>query len=163
MTQLPVEDQTMHGYEPPMNTQFNVFLDNRVGRMMELMDLLHGQAIRVAAFMVNDSADYAVQRLVVTRPDDARRLLQHAHWPFSETEVLAVALPAGVTLVDLCRALVQAEVNILYAYPLLARPQQRPGIVLHTDDQTISGRVLRRKGFVLLGEKELAQPDDQGG
>ena len=160
MAQLPVDDLTLHGYEPPRITQFNVFLDNRVGRMLELMEMLHSQAIRVAAFTVIEAADYAINRLVVTRADIARRLLQRAQLPFSETPVLVTELPKNSSMVELCRALVRAEINILYAYPLCSHVHKQPAIVLHSDDSTACGRVLWRQGFVLLGEKDLVEAQE---
>ncbi|NJL31957.1 MAG: hypothetical protein HC898_10165 [Phycisphaerales bacterium] len=169
MTQSPVDDLTLNGYEPPRNTQFNVFVDNRIGRMLEIMELLYGQAIKVLALSVVEGADFAVDRLIVSRPDITRRLLERAQMPFSETPVLVAELPpanpglsSGATgsLVELCRSLVQAEINICYIYPLFQRPNAAPAIVLHTDDPTATGRVLRRKGFTLLGERDLNEPKD---
>ena len=45
MSQMPAETELGGKYEPPCNTQFNVFLDNRVGRLMNLLNIFDGQAL----------------------------------------------------------------------------------------------------------------------
>ena len=59
------------------------------------------------------------------------------------------------TLTNLCKTLLSAEVNIHYAYPLMVRPHGAPTIALHTDDQLLTGQILTRKNFTLLGESDL--------
>ncbi|HEY7089275.1 MAG TPA: hypothetical protein VH518_14355, partial [Tepidisphaeraceae bacterium] len=54
----------------------------------------------------------------------------------------------------ICTALLSAEINIHYVYPLLIRPRG-PAIALYVDDPTLAAQILIRKGFVLIGESDL--------
>jgi hypothetical protein len=155
MSQLPISDGTELGYEPPRNVQFSVFIDNRVGQLLELLSVFDRQALVVAGFSIIDSADYAVVRIVTSKSDLARRLLQRHKHPFSENDILAVELASNQTLQRLCSCLLQAELNIHHAYPLQVQPRGLPVIALHTDDQTMASQVLVRKLFTLLGENDL--------
>ena len=74
MAQTPVSDQTTFGFEPPRNTQFSVFLDNRVGQLLDLTGVFEGHALTMAGLSVIDSADHAVVRVLTSRSDLARRL-----------------------------------------------------------------------------------------
>jgi hypothetical protein len=166
MGTAPVETPTTMGYEPPRNTQFSVFLDNRVGKLAELIEVFDGQALHLVALSVVDSTDHAVVRLVTSRAELARRLLQRHQMPFSESEILVVELRPGQTLTKLCKALLQAEVSICYAYPVISRPRGGVVLALHTDDQLLAGQILHRKLFTLLGENDLgdnATPTDSTG
>jgi len=154
MSQALQADVSM-GYEPPSLTQFSVFLPNRVGVMLELIDVFAGQALTLAGFCVMDSADYSVVRLVTSRGELARRLLSRHKMSFSETQVLAIEVEGGKTLGGICRALLAAEVSIHYAYPLIVHPRGRAGVVLQSDDITLSGQILRRKLYTLLAENDL--------
>lgn len=158
MSPTPLEDLTMQGYQAPRVVQFNIFLDNRVGKLLEVLELLEENGQRVAGLSIVDANDYAVIRLVACRSEVVRKLLSKAAMPFSETEVLAIQLQPPQTLAQLCRILLAAEINILYAYPLLVMPHEHPAVVLHTEDQHLTGELLYRKHFVLLGEAELDQP-----
>ena len=155
MSQFSVSDQTTQGYQPPYNTQFSAFLDNRCGKLLELVEIFQGHALRLVALSVVDSADHAVVRLVTSNSDLARRLLQQHDIPFSEAQILVVEIGPDHTLSKLCISLLSAELNIHYAYPLMVRPHGVPTIALHTDDQILAGQILRRKLFTLLGENDL--------
>jgi len=155
MSQAPVSDQTARGYEPPRNTQFSVFVDNKVGRLLEVIEVFHGKPLVLAGLSVVDSADYSVVRLMTSHGDLARRLLERHRLPFSEVNVLAVELGEGKTLAELCQSLLAAELSIHYAYPLLVQPRGLPAIALHTDDILLSAQILRRKLFTLLAENDL--------
>lgn len=159
MSQAPVDAITTRGFQPPLNTQFSVFLENRVGRLLDLVGVFEGQALRVAAFSVIDAADHAVVRVLTSRGELARRLLERNHMTFAETDLLVVELDElhGRGLANLCSVLLSAEINICFAYPLLVRPHGAPAIALHTDDLTLAGYVLRRKLYVLLGENDLGE------
>ncbi len=161
MSQTPVSDLTARGYEPPRNTQFSVFVDNRVGRLLEVIEVFHGKPLTLAGLSVVDSADHAVVRLLTSHGDLARRLLQRHQLPFSEVNILAVELGEGKTLPELCRCLLAAELSIHYAYPLLVRPRGLPAIAIHTDDTVLSAQILRRKLFAVLGENDLGDNASQ--
>ncbi|MEM6457868.1 MAG: acetolactate synthase [Planctomycetota bacterium] len=167
MSQAPVDVPTARGYQPPVNTQFSVFLDNRVGRLMDLLELFDSSsALTLAGLSVIDSADHAVVRLLTSRAELARRLLNRGEHAFSEIDVIAVELPYENSLVTVCETLAGVELNIHYAYPLLVRPRGLPVVALHTDDVVFAGQHLRKRHFTVLAENDLGEnatgntPDD---
>lgn len=155
MSQMPVETELGGKYEPPSNTQFNVFLDNRVGRLMKLLKIFDDQALTLAGFSVLDSTGHAVVRIVTSNAALARRLLDRNEYPFSEQSILCVEIDPTHTVADICQYLVTAEVSISYAYPLLVWPRGRAAIAMHCDDCEFAAMVLRNKLFTLLGENDL--------
>lgn len=165
MSQIPtppdIEGITARGYSPPVVKQFSVFLNNKVGRLNELVDTFANQPARMVAFSVVDSADHAVVRLVTTNSDQARAILRNENLPFNETEMLVVEFSADQRLGGLCSALLSAEINIYYAYPLTVRPHGSATMAIYTDEQILAGQILRRRGFTLLGEADL-QADIHG-
>lgn len=157
MGHASTEEITSQGYEPPQNTQFSVFLPNKVGRLLELVELFEGQALVVAALSVLDSADHAVVRLLTSRASLARRLLDRGHMSFSECDVLVVELDAVNTLSRICSTLLQAELNIHFAYPLMVRPHGHSALALCCDNYVLAGNLLRRRHFTLLAENDLGE------
>jgi len=158
MSQIPVDVPTSRGYQPPLNTQFSVFLDNRVGRLMDLLEVFeNASAIALVGLSVVDSADHAVVRLLTCRAELARRLLIRFGHTFSEMDVIAVELPTDRSLTAVCEVLMGVELNIHYAYPLLVRPRGLPVVALHTDDTTFAGQVLRKRQFTILAENDLGE------
>lgn len=159
---IPVDYQTQRGYDPPTCTQFGVFLPNKVGRLKELLSIFTGRPIRIAALAVNEASDHAVVRLVTSRSDETRQLLEAEDWPFTESELLVPMLKPKQRLVHICTALLSAELSIYYAYPLMVSPQGHPTIALHTDNQVLAGQILHRKGFEMVGEEQIRAAFGEG-
>ncbi|MEL6740871.1 MAG: hypothetical protein AAFP26_09480 [Planctomycetota bacterium] len=154
MTGASAPLQTMRGFAPPRVTQFSVFLANKVGKMLDLVENFDESNCSICAISVHEASDHAVVRLICNNAAIARRMLKDDDLPFSEHEVLVVELGEGHTLTGLCVSLLGAELNIMFAYPLMMEPSA-PTIALACDDPTLAGQILRRKGFRLLGEADL--------
>jgi len=157
MSQMPTETEMGNRYETPSNTQFNVFLDNRVGRLLPLLRAFDGQALTLAGFSVLEATGHAVVRIVTSNAALARRLLKRNEYPFSEQTILCIEVEDrdGHGFADVCQVLLTTEVSISYAYPLMVRPRGRAVIAMHCDDCEFAAMVLRNKLFTLLGENEL--------
>lgn len=154
MALLPSDTEI--GYAPPMVRHFSVFLDNRVGKLLELLASLDEEGhISVRAISIQDSSDYAVIRMLVDRPATAREILEKHQFALCETDVLVAELSKDHELHHLCKFLLAAELNIHFAYPTMPRPAGVATVVLSTDDNTLAGQILRRKGFRLFGEADL--------
>jgi hypothetical protein len=146
------------GYEPASVRQFTVFLENRVGKMSFLLEKFEDAHLRINAFSIEESTDISLMRLIACDPEAARSCLSRHGFSYSETRVLAVEIPqtTRVPMIHVARALLAAEVNIHYAYPLL-RGHAEPAIALYVDDITFAQRILMRKQFRILGESDLAR------
>ena len=62
-------------------------------------------------------------------------------------------------LLQVCTALLQAEVNIVQAYPLLMRPHDRPAVALMVDNIEMGLETLSTKGFTMITERDLREAD----
>ena len=155
MPSTSFKSETTAKYEPPSNTQFSVFLDNRVGKLNKLIELFNTPQLTLAGVSIVDAADHAVVRLLTSHAVLAKRLLERHNLPFSQHDVLVVELTNGSTLEDICTAMLSAEININYIYPLLVRPRNLPALVIHADDITFASQLLRKRFFALLGENDL--------
>ena len=162
MAEVVIPEATARGFEPPRNVQFSVFLDNRVGKLMDMLRALDAVALRVVAMSVVDSADHSVVRILTSRSDLARRLLTRNNFVYSQTDVLVVQLEPAYSLAEMCDALIRAELNIYYAYSLIDHPLDKPAIVLHCDDPVLASQILRRRMFTLLGENDLGDNINPG-
>ena len=152
---LPPQTKAGAGFEPTRVRQFTIFLENRVGRLMLLVRALEEQVGRIIALSIEESADAALVRLICTDADLGRHALRQEGFSFSESEVLAVELPdTPRPLEATCYALLAAELNIHYAYPLLVNAGN-PALALYVDDPTLAAQLLIRKGFKLLGASDL--------
>jgi hypothetical protein len=148
---------TLRGRDYPGVRQFSVFLENRVGAMLDLVRRLEASGNRIVAMSVIDSADCAIVRLILSDPERAVETLEQAKLASLECDVLVVQLPNGSSPIGtICKALLAAEINIHYAYPLLVgSASHRPVLALHVDDHDTGIQTLQRQGFTVLSEQDL--------
>ncbi len=148
--------QTMRGRDFPTLRQFTVFLENRVGQLLEVVRRFEVSGIRIAAFSINDSAECAFVRFLVSHAERGREILERAGLAIIESDMIGVQLPqSGQPLQQVCAALLQAEINIIQAYPLLIRPNSEPGIAIMVDNTEAALETLAAKGFHMITEEDL--------
>jgi hypothetical protein len=151
-----LEYSTAHGRDWPSVRQFNVFLENRVGALSNVVRRFETTDIRIVSLTAVDLADCAVIRMVLSDPERALEIFQQAGFPVTESDLLVVQLPDGSQpLLQICKALLAAEINIDYAYPLLIGPQGRAALALHVDDHETAVQTLTNQGFTVLTEDDL--------
>lgn len=155
MSQASMPLETTHGYAPPIVTQFSVFLPNKVGKLLDMVEEFDGSTVQICAISVNEASDCAIVRIITNNNKAARALLQTRALAFTETDLLVVELSNGHSLSSLCLSLLSAELSIHFAYPLMLRPNGTPTIALAVDDITLAGQILRKKNFRLFGEGDL--------
>src|SRR5688572_29269833 len=155
------EYMTMRGRDYPAIRQFTVFLENRVGQLLEVVRRFEGSKVRIVALSIVDSTECAVVRFLLSHPEQGREILERAGLALIETDLLGVELPEGSQpLLQVCTALLQAEVNIVQAYPLLVRPHGRPAVALMVDNLDLAMDTLNDKGFSMITENDL-QTDEE--
>src|SRR5439155_20547415 len=102
MSQALTPTGTTQGYAPPSVTQFSVFLDNRVGKLHELLRTFEHAAVRIMAISVHDASDHAVVRLITSNSHETRLVLARHQLPYSEMNLLIVELSKSHTLERWC-------------------------------------------------------------
>ena len=151
---------TVRGRNYPSIRQFTVFLENRVGQLLEVVRRFEGTRVRVVALSITDSAECAFVRFLLSHPEEGREVLERAGLALIESDLIGVELPEGPQgLLQICTALLQAEVNIVQAYPLLVRPRGRPAVALMVDNIDAGLETLAAKGFVMITEGDLASDE----
>jgi hypothetical protein len=142
----------------PQVHQFSVFLQNKVGALLEVVKLLTEHNIVVLALSIQDSSESSIGRMIVSDPDRVGNLFHEHEIPFSQCEVLVVELrESAADLGKVLSALLMAEVNIFFSYPLLIRPRGRAVLAMHVDDIDCSSSVLRGDGFNILTQADLSR------
>ncbi|MEI6349511.1 MAG: ACT domain-containing protein [Verrucomicrobiota bacterium] len=142
----------------PRVKQFSIFLPNKVGALSDVVKVLHEHNVHVLAMNVQDSADSAIVRIVVSDPEQVQDLLGIHDIPYSACDVVVVEMREGATeLAKLLTALLMAEVNIHGSYGLLTRPNGNCALALHVEDNDCASAVLRSHGFRILSQMDISR------
>lgn len=155
-----VDFSTMRGRDYPTIRQFTVFLENRVGQLLEVVRRFEGSKVRIVAFSINDATECAFVRFLLSHPEQGREILERAGLPMIESDLIGVELPdSNQPLLQVCTALLQAELNIVQAYPILVRPHGRPVVALMVDNIEMAQETLGSKGFTMVTEQDLVEDE----
>ena len=97
--------------------QLSVFLENREGRLDEVLTVLGKNDVNIVALSLADTADYGMLRMIVSDPMKGRMVLKEAGITAMLTDVVAIRVPhATGSLSKAMHALVEAKVNVEYMY-----------------------------------------------
>lgn len=155
-----VDPSTMRGRTWPCLRQFGVFMENRVGTLHELLRHLERHDLRVVALSIVDSVDVSIARMVLDNYERGKEILALGQFTTFETDLIGVEIPDDPQpYVKICLALLQAELNIHYTYPLLYRGRGHGAIALYVDDIDLGLRTLADKGHRIVTENDLLDDD----
>jgi hypothetical protein len=153
-----VDYSTMRGRDYPTIRQFTIFLENRVGQLLEVVRRFEGSNVSIVALSINDATECAFLRVILSQPEQGREILERAGLAIIESDLICVELPEGSQpLVQVCSALLQAEINIVQAYPLIVHPRGKPVMALMVDNPEAASETLERKGYAMIGEDDLLE------
>lgn len=142
---------------PSKVRQLSIFLENRVGRLMEATKAMGREAISIRAISVVEVSDFGIVRLVVDDTDAALAALQRLGVVTTEQEVLAVELEdLPGSLGRLLTLFVQAEYSVQYVYGMLEKSRGNSVIVLRVTDVDGAAEILLDAGFHLLSQDEIS-------
>jgi len=151
---------TARGRDWPSVRQFNIFLANRMGAMLDLVRKFETTDVRVVSLTVIENADCAIIRLVPSDYERGYEILKAARLPFTESDLILIKLPDNdQPLLTITKALLAGEINIHYAYPLLTGvgPMGNTALAMHVDDFENAAQTLQNQGFTLFTEADLKE------
>ena len=93
--------------------QLSVFLENREGRLEEVLDVLANNDVNIVALSLADTSDYGMLRMIVSDPHKGRAALKENGITAMLTDVVALRVPhATGSLSKAMHQIVSGEVNI---------------------------------------------------
>src|SRR5476649_1215768 len=78
---------TARGRDWPSVRQFNVFLANRLGAMLDVVRRFESTDVRIVSLTVVESADCAIIRMVLSDPERALEIFNEAKLPITESDL----------------------------------------------------------------------------
>lgn len=137
--------------------QLSVFLENRAGRLSEVIHLLAQAGVNIRAVSLADTSDFGVLRMLVSDIGLAEKILKNAGFNAGRTAVLAIVLPDRPGALDsLLQSLDGKDINVEYMYLLAGGDAANVNMIFRFDriDQAIE--TIRAAGFRLVPADELA-------
>ena len=135
--------------------QISVFLENRAGRMEEVLETIKVNDINILSLSLADTSDYGLLRMIVSDAEKCKASLKEAGFSAHLTPVIAVKLSHQVgQLQSILAEIDKAGMNIEYMYAL-ATGNNDASIVIRTTDVEETAHVLEKIGVELVHNSDL--------
>ena len=134
-----------------MIRQISVLVENEVGTLSEVTDVLAKENINIKAFSVFDTQYFGILRLIVDRPDDAERTLKENGFGYKVGNVVAIELENVPGALNGVLKLLAAEgFFVNYMYSMVLNGEEAPLMVIHLNNEEKAEQFLKEKGVVVV-------------
>ena len=136
--------------------QISVFLENKVGRILEITEILGESNVNIRALSLADTSDFGILRMIVNDIEKAKKVLKERHFIVKESFVVAVEVsdkPGGLAAV--LRILGKENINVEYMYAFFEKPQDKALLIFRFEDPEGAISVLQKQGINMASENKL--------
>lgn len=134
--------------------QISIFLENKYGKLSDILALLTDDNIRIIAATVADTSEYGILRLIVSEPQRAFNILKEGNVSANLTEVLALSIDHNENnLAKVMRSFTEAGLSIEYMYCFSLK--EKSILILRTNNQESTREVIRRRNLTSIVESDL--------
>lgn len=137
--------------------QLSVFIENREGRLEEVLEALKKNGVNIISLSLADTSDYGLLRLIVSDPEKGKIGLKEDGFSAMLTEVLAIKLSHRVgQLQELLNVICKAGINVEYMYAL-STGKDDASIVIKTSDLPKAWELLKSEGIEAFTAQDIAK------
>ena len=134
--------------------QISIFLENKHGKLNELLSLLSKENIRIIAATVSDTTEFGILRMIVTNPQKAHQLLKNNNVNVALTEVLAIAAQPSVdSFADILTHFTKAGLSIEYMYCFSVK--DKSFLILRVNNREAALEIIKHNNIEYITENEL--------
>ena len=125
--------------------QLTVFIENRIGRLEQVTEILKNNNINIVCLSLDDTGDYGMLRMIVSQPSQAVETLVDAGFSAMLTDVTAIKLPHHFGMLNKLSGLLSDNgIDIKYMYAL--NSGANAAVVIKTSDDAKSADILVASG-----------------
>ena len=134
--------------------QISVFIENKYGKLSEILALLGSENIRIIAATVADTSEYGILRLIVTESEKAYKLLKDNNISANLTDVLAITCGSSAdSYAETLDCFTKSGLSIEYMYCFSLK--EKSVLILRTNNRDASREVIRRNNLNCLCKNDL--------
>lgn len=135
--------------------QMTVFIENRKGRLGDILDVLKQGQVNILSLSLADTAEYGLLRLIVDNPEKGKEKLTATGFSCMVTEVFIVKVPhTPGSLQNILKIISDAEISIEYMYGLSVGGKDA-SIVVKTSDFDGAREVFKKNAIETLSTEDL--------
>ena len=136
--------------------QLSVFIENKAGRLSEILNVLSDNNIDISALSIAENTDFGVLRMIVSDPDTAKAKLRESGVIVKTTKVIGMVLDdTPGAMAKAISLLSENDIMVEYSYAFLSSNNKGALIVVRTSDTDKTEKVLLDAGIGLVNPAEV--------
>ncbi len=140
-----------------MAKQLSVFIENRQGRLGEVLNVLKNNGVNILSLSLADTTEYGLLRLIVNDPELGKKKLSEAGFSTMLTDILVIGIPhKSGSLQELLTVLSDSNINIEYMYGLSIDGDDA-FVVLKASDAIKAKDALEGHGVKILSSEDISK------
>jgi hypothetical protein len=97
--------------------QLSIFLENKSGRIAEVLEVLGSANIRITALSMADTSEFGILRLIVSDPEKAKTMLKEHLFTVNMSDVISVIAPDEARYyAKVLKILSDIDISVEYTY-----------------------------------------------
>ncbi|MBN1143780.1 MAG: acetolactate synthase [Bacteroidales bacterium] len=134
--------------------QLSVFLENKSGRLTEVLNALGSENIRITALSVADTSEFGILRMIVSDPQKARDILKNRQFAVNLTDVISIMAPSEAKYYAMVlKILSDLEISIEYTYAFSVG--EKSVIILRSSNTDEAIKALKAHEMELIKASDL--------
>lgn len=136
--------------------QLSVFIENKAGRLSEILNVLSENNIDISAMSIAETTDFGVLRMIVSEPETAKIKLRESGVIVKTTDVIGMvlddtpgAMAKAITLLS------ENDIVVEYSYAFLSNNNKGALIVVRTNLPEKAEKVLTDAGIGMIKPAEV--------
>ena len=135
--------------------QLSVFIENKKGRLSEILDVLKENNIDISALSIADTSGFGILRMIVSDPETAKIKLSESGVIVKTNHVIGIIVDDKPgSLAKEIKVLSDNGVVVEYAYAFLSSSKERALVVLRADDNELAEKILAENGIDMIDPKD---------
>ncbi len=135
--------------------QLSVFIENRKGRLSEVLDVLKENGVNILSMSLADTTEYGLLRLIVNDPALGKEKLSKAGFSSLLSDVMILKIPhVSGSLQQLLKLIEKADINVEYMYGL-SIDKAEAYVVLKSSNFAKTEEVLKANGVETITPEQL--------
>ncbi len=136
--------------------QISVFIENRKGRLGDILDVLKNNRVNILSMSLADTADYGILRIISDKPQEGSDSLKAAGFSAMLTDIFILKIPhVPGGLQSVLRVISDEQLSVEYMYGLSVESGDA-SIVVKTSDLEKADEIFAKHSIETLSYTQLA-------
>jgi hypothetical protein len=136
--------------------QLSIFLENKSGRLSEVLKVLGDANIKIKALTIADTSEYGILRLIVSDASRALEALKNKNFSVNLTDVISISTTTEAgSFAKVFSVMAEHKISVEYMYAFSFGP--KAAVIIRPDNIQRAIEVMKEHHMDFITDSDLSQ------